>query len=108
MDVLKDKNYKDYDYVCRYSSVPYYYNTLDNKYIYGLGTQIQKNIAYVAHKVTATDNLDSLALKYYGNPTYYWIIAMFNNINDAYENLIDYYDILKIPNIMSISFGDER
>ena len=84
MDVLKDKNYKTYDYTSRYTSTPYYYNTEDNKYIYGIGKQIDKNTAYTAHKVKETDTLDYLALKYYGNPTYYWVIAYFNDIQDCY------------------------
>ena len=42
MDVLKDKNIETFDYVCRYSTVPFYYHTLDDKYIYGIGTQIEK------------------------------------------------------------------
>ena len=108
MDVLKDKEYKSYDYTSRYSSVPYYYNTLDQKYIYGIGAQMIKNNNYVAHKVLPTDTLDTLSLKYYGNPTFYWVIAYFNDIMDCYEPLINKYDILKIPNISGIGFGDQR
>lgn len=32
---------------------------------------------------TQSDRLDLLASKYYGNPTYWWIIAVANNLNDA-------------------------
>ena len=28
-DILKDKSYKNYDYISRYTNVPYYFNTLD-------------------------------------------------------------------------------
>lgn len=70
MDILSNKSYKDFDYTCRYSSIPYYYNTEDQKYIYGIGTQLKTNISYVAYKPLSTDSLDSLSLKYYGNPTY--------------------------------------
>lgn len=31
----------------------------------------------------ATDRLDTLAYKYYGNVRYWWIIAMVNNINNG-------------------------
>jgi hypothetical protein len=31
----------------------------------------------------ATDRLDLLANKYYGNPRMWWIIAVANNLNDA-------------------------
>jgi hypothetical protein len=108
MDVLKDKTYKSYDYTSRYTAVPYFYNTVDDKYIYGIGTQMKKDIPYVAHKVIDTDTLDSLALKYYNNPTYYWVIAYFNNIEDAFEPLSENFDIIKIPTLASISFGEVR
>lgn len=108
MDVLKDKTYKDYEYICRYSSTPYYFNTKDQKYVYGIGEQLGKNIPYVAHKVKDTDTLDYLSLKYYNNPTYFWVIAYFNDIFDVYEKLIDNYKIIKIPSISGIYFEDPR
>lgn len=109
MDVLKDKNINSFDYLSRYSSVPFYYHTLDNKYIYGVGKQInKKNISYVAHEVKPTDTLEYLALKYYNNPTFYWVLAYFNDILDVYEPLIENFDIIKIPNISSVAFGSER
>lgn len=108
MDILAQKTQKSYDYICRYTGIPYYYNTLDDKYIYGIGANMIKDIQYVAHKVKDSDTLDSLALKYYNNPTYYWVIAYFNDIQDSYIRLIDYYSILKIPNISSVAFGDPR
>lgn len=108
MDVLKDKNYASYDYTCRYTAFPYYYHTEDKKYIYGLTSNMKKDITYVAHKVKDNDTLDSLALKYYNNPTLYWVIAYFNDIQDCYINLKSEFDVIKIPNISSISFGEER
>lgn len=108
MDVLKNKKYKDFDYTSRYSGVPFYYNTLDEKYIYGLTSNLDKNISYVLHEVKDTDTLDSLSLKYYNNPSYYWIIAYFNDIQDCYVKLAEEYKTLKIPSITSIRFGEER
>lgn len=109
MDVLKDKNYESFDYTCRYANVPYYYNTLDDKYIFGIGTQMQKkDIQYVAHKVDEADTLESLALKYYNNPTLFWVIAYFNDILDCYDPLINRYKVINIPNISSIAFDAER
>ena len=32
---------------------------------------------------TQSDRLDLLASRYYGNSTYWWIIAVANNLNDA-------------------------
>jgi hypothetical protein len=49
-----------------------------------------------------------LALSYYNNPTYWWIIAYFNDIQDAFIKLSDKFDILKIPDIRSLEFGDLR
>lgn len=108
MDVLRNKQYEDYDYICRYTGVPYYYNSEDDREVYGLGSNLKKNTSWVAHKVQQEDNLDSLALKYYNNPTYWWVIAYFNDIQDSLINLIDYYDIIKIPSIASIEFGATR
>ena len=108
MDTLKNKQYAKYDYTCRYTDVPYYYDTLDDREIYGIGTNMLKNISYVSHKVKDTDTLDYLALKYYNNPTYWWIIAYFNDIQDAFRPLIDYIDVIQIPSLASIEFGDER
>ena len=108
MDILKEKTFKDYDYTCRYSAFPYYYHTEDEKYVYGISSQITKDISYTAHKVTDTDTLDYLALKYYNNPTYFWIIAYFNDIFDVYEPLVKKYEIIKIPNLPSIYFEDPR
>jgi len=108
MDILKDKKYEVYSYTCRYTTVPYYYNTLDEKYVYGTGTPLSKETSYISHKVTQTDTLDSLALKYYNNPTLYWAIAYFNDIQDSFINLVDNYKTLKIPQIAGIEFGAER
>jgi nucleoid-associated protein YgaU len=88
--------------------VPYYYHTIDQKDIYGLGSNVIKNDSWVAHEVKPEDTLDSLALHYYNNPTYWWVIAYFNNIQDAFIKLDKRYDILKIPQITSLEFGDQR
>ena len=105
MDTLKNKIYESYDYLSRYTSVPYYFDTLSQREIYGIGTNLQKDSPYVAHKVLEEDTLHSLALQYYNNPTYWWVIAYFNDIQDSFVSLKDNYSILKIPNIASITFG---
>ena len=103
-DVLKDKNYKQYENISRYASFPYYYHTEDNKYIYGITSQIDKSISFVSHKVEQKDTLDNLSLTYYGRPDYYWMIADFNNIQDPYEILYGNYKSLKIPTFTSIQY----
>ena len=108
MDVLKNKKYASFDYISRYSSTPYYYHSVDQKDVPGIGKNMLKNVPWVAHRVTATDTLDKLALTYYNNPTYWWVIAYFNDIQDAFINLKEHFEILKIPTITNISFGDIR
>ena len=105
MDTLINKNYADFDYLSRYTNTPYYFDTLSNREVYGIGTNLQKNVEYYTHKVKANDTLDNLALKYYNNPTFWWVIAYFNDIQDAFIKLSDYFTTLKIPNISSIEFG---
>ena len=108
MDTLINKRYEQYDYTSRYTDIPYYFDTLKNRDVYGIGSNLRKDTTWTAHKVQETDTLDSLALKYYANPTFWWIIAYFNDIQDAFINLSSKFNIIKIPNISSITFGAER
>ena len=66
---------------------------------------MQKNIPYVSHKVASGDTLHKLALKYYNNPTYWWVIAYFNDVQDAFIPLRNQFTIIQIPNISSVLFG---
>ena len=108
MEKLTNKNYATYDYTCRYTGVPYYYDTVAEKEIYGIGEQLSKNTAWVAHKVKPEDTLDSLALNYYNNPTFWWIIAYFNNITDPFIKLHSKFSTIRIPSISSIEFKNPR
>jgi hypothetical protein len=105
MDTLKNKTYANFDYLSRYTDTPYYYDTLTDKQIFGIGTNLKDNTEFVTHIVKSNDTLNSLALKYYNNPTFWWVIAYFNNVQDAFKPLRDKYTTLKIPNISSIQFG---
>jgi hypothetical protein len=71
MNVLVDKQYKEYDYLSRYTTFPFYYHKRDDKYIYGLTNHLRDDTAYVLHEIKDSDTLDSLAFKYYGRPDYY-------------------------------------
>jgi len=104
MSKLTNKSYKNYDKFSRYSSFPYYFHTVDNKYIYGTTQHLRDNIPYTIHTVKNGDNLDTLALKYYNNPTYYWIIADFNKINDPYIKLKEGMQI-RIPSFSMLAFN---
>lgn len=105
MDTLRNKMYANFDYLSRYENVPYYYDTLCNREIYGIGTNLKTTSEFSTHEVRSNDTLESLALKYYNNPIYWWVIAYFNNIQDPFKPLRTKYKTLKIPSISSIEFG---
>ncbi len=108
MDALKNKNYIQYDYISRYTGVPSYYNINDDRELLGLCKNVKKTASYAVHKVTPDDTLHKLALKYYNNPTYWWIIASYNDILDPFIRLIDRYKTLKVPTLSVLSYGDLR
>lgn len=104
-DILTDKQFKEYNKLSRYSGVPYYYNQTDNKYIYGIGKNLRDDTTHKIHRVVEGESLDSIALYYYNNPTYYWIIADFNRIQDPYITLTPGTK-LKIPTFSHIEFEE--
>ena len=107
MDILKDKQTKEYSYLSRYAGFPFYFNTEDNKYIYGLTNQFNtENIPYQLHTLLPTDNLDYLSDYYYGRPDFFWIIADFNHIQDPFINLSEHFTKLKIPSVADLSYKD--
>ena len=102
-NVLTQKSYIQYQKLSRYNNIPYYYHKLDNKYVYATGYNLDINTPFITTIVQKNDTLDSLALQYYNNPTYFWIIADFNRINDPYTQLIEGTTI-KIPSFSAIRF----
>lgn len=105
MDVLVNKAYRTYDKVSRYTNFPYYYNVIDKKYIYGVTRPLAKDIPYIIHIVKQYDTYDSIALYYYNNPTYYWVICDFNNILDPYT-IPEVGTELKIPSFSALQFEE--
>lgn len=103
MNKLKNKTFKSYDYICRYQAFPYYYNENDDKYIYGVTSQLNKNTSYIAHIVKPYDTFDSISLYYYNSPLYFWIIMDFNNIQDPFQEL-NVGQVLRIPTLNGIQF----
>lgn len=103
MDAIKNKSYKQYDKLSRYNNFPYYYHTLDNKYIYGTTAWLNDETPYTLYTVQTGDTIDKLSLYYYNTPTYYWIICDFNRISDPYMTLEKGMKI-KIPSISGLSF----
>lgn len=108
MDELKHKAYHAADYTCRTNGVPSYYNEKDRRWVMGIGSNMKKDNAWLAHKIKQEDTFDSLALEYYNNPSYWWVIAYFNDIDDPFAKLADLGDIIRIPNISGIEFGAFR
>ena len=108
MDTLKNKQYETYTYYSRYTGVPYYFDTIKEQEVYGIGSNMKQSNSWTAHELVPTDTLDSLALKYYNNPTLWWIIAYYNNIQDSFMPLMNKFNIIKIPAFSSIEFGAER
>lgn len=106
MEKLTNTRVESFDYRSRYAGVNYYFDTVKQRDIYGIGRQIRFDTPYVSHKVKIGDTLDKLALTYYNNPSFWWVIAYFNKINDPFIEISPKYSILKIPTISSIVFED--
>lgn len=103
MDVLTNKNYKNYSYTSRYNAFPYYYHRVDNKYVYGITSYLDDTTVYQLYTVQQGDTMDRIALKYYNNPTLYWIICSFNHIRNPYMKLKEGQK-LKVPSISNIKY----
>ena len=103
MDILTNKQYKNYSKLSRYSAFPFYYHTRLSKYVYGKTSYLDNTTLYKTHLIQRGDTLDSLALKYYNNPTLFWIICSFNRINDPFIELKE-GETIKIPTISNIEF----
>ena len=105
MSVLKNKSYKSYSYISRYSNTPFYYHTKDNKYVTGIASNLDTTTPYQLHTVKNGDTFDNLALQYYNNPTLYWIICDFNNISNPYSEL-KIGSKIKIPSYSTLVFDN--
>ncbi len=102
-DVLQNKSYKNYDYISRYSNVPFYYNTADGKYMFGTVSNLSDTTPFVLYETQAGDTYDSISLSFYNIPTLYWVICDFNRIHDCLEE-IPIGTILKIPSLGSLQY----
>lgn len=103
MEVLQDKSYKETTLLSRYNSIPYYYHSIDDKYISGTTHYLKDTTLYTLHTIKRGDTYDTLALNYYKNPTLYWVICSYNHIQDPFEPLIEGQKI-KIPSLSNIEF----
>lgn len=50
-----------------------------------LGPDILDGVDTIDHVLSVGERLDLLAFKYYGDPEYWWIIAMANRIQDPFS-----------------------
>lgn len=107
MDVLSNRQTKQYDYISRYAPFPFYYNGQDGKYVYGITSQLRRDIGFVAHAVKQGDTLDSLSEYYYGRPDLYWVIADFNGIADPFEELWGRRKSVNVPTLSNASFEEQ-
>lgn len=105
MDILSNETYRQYSNLSRYTLVPIFYNKMDKVYQPGFPMQLSREIVHINHIVYPGDTLDSLSLYYYGNPTYYWVIADYNNILDPFEPLT-VGEKLQIPTFSEITFNE--
>lgn len=99
------KNFKQYDYISRYESFPYYYDKVNNRYYYGLSANLIKTTPYASYTVQAGDSYDSIAYDKYGNALFYWVICYFNNVPDSFEDPIP-GTVIKLPSLNSIIFKE--
>lgn len=106
-NVLKDKSYKTYNYLSRYSTFPYFYHSVDKKYIYGTTNWLNTDTLHQIYITKQGDTLDSIALQFYNDPCKYWVIADFNRILNP---IIIFEDgvSLKIPDLSTIEFETKR
>lgn len=102
--VSKDVRKKTYDYFSRYAELNTYYSNIDKKRYYETSNQLSKKVdSYIKHIVKENETLDTLALKYYANPLYWWIIADMNNIQDPFKLKVG--TLLIVPYLNQIKFN---
>lgn len=83
MEILTNKTIKSSNYYSRYNGFYYYYNKLDNKNQMGTSKWLNQDNSNQQYVVKPGDTYDSIALYFYNNPTYYWIICDYNRILDS-------------------------
>lgn len=103
MDVLSNKSYRDYVKISRYNNFPYFYHRIDRKYVYGITRQLNKETPSMLYTTVKGDTYDSISLKFYNNPLFYWAICDFNSIQDPFTQP-EQGTKLRIPTLSEIDF----
>ena len=102
-EILSKKQFRDYSYTSRYNNFPYYYHRLDDKYVYGSTAWLKDDTPYTLYKIRKGDTWDILSLRFYDNPTFFWILCEFNHVQDPYSELVP-DKVIKVPTKSSIEF----
>lgn len=100
-----EKLYKKYDYISRYETFPYFYDAKNNRYFYGLTSNLNQDVGYVLYKVKVGDSYDSISFEHYGSPLFYWIICDYNQILDCFTTPVP-GSTLKLPSLNAITFKE--
>lgn len=103
MDVLRKRQYKQYSKLSKYQLFPIFYHTLDEKYVQGIPANLFDDTAFVWHVVKEGDTYDKLAVYYYNNPVYYWIICDYNRVQNPFD-VPKVGTKIKIPTFSDIQF----
>ena len=98
MNILTNESTKTSDYFSRYNGVAQYYNKHDKKYQLAFKSWLKKDFESVPYVVEKGDTFDFIALKFYNNPTYYWLICDANDIIDPMKEP-KVGDILLVPTL---------
>lgn len=103
MAVKVDSSRNENTYFSRYSHLSILYNTIDRTNYPETYTKIKKNFTvFKTHIISELDTLDSIALFYYNNPLYWWIIADVNDIQDVFNLKVG--NSLQIPHLNQVRF----
>ena len=103
MNILSNKTYKEYSYISRYTPFPYYYNNNRKNYECALTAYVDDSTIYTLYTVVNGDTLDSIALRFYNNPTLFWVICSFNRILDPFKDL-EVGTTIKVPKLSNINY----
>ena len=91
------------DHISRYNGFSSYYNTEDEKYMGGRVAWLSDDTTYLNYVTQKNDTWENIALKYYANPTFWWVILDANKIADPFMECKPGYQI-KIPVLSNITF----
>lgn len=97
----KEVGLKQYSYLSRYTSVPLMHDAKGNQY-HGTVKWTEETTGST-YKVKVGDTLEKIALAYYGNPNFWWVVADANRILDPFEELEE-GRVLKIISLNDIKF----